>query len=174
MQWCLYILILLFLGVTFYQDYKYRAVSWFVFPLLFGTCLALNIYKTSWAETLYNSIVNFCFIFMILGTITIYFSIKYRRLVNITSQLIGWGDILFLLCLGVLFSPVNFMLFYTISLFVIALFSVLCKMFSPKSEMLIPLAGLQAALLMAVLYMHLLFPVFSFSNDTWVYYFFYV
>lgn len=172
MVWLLYIITLSVLAVTFYQDYKYRAVSWFLFPTMFTTFLMLNIYKTSWMEMMYHSIINFGFISLIFGVITVYFSLKYGKIVNITKQLIGWGDILFLICLGVLFSPMNFMLFFTCSLFIIVVFSLFYKLYS-ASEPQIPLAGLQAMFLIVLMVLNLVFPFFSLSNDSWMFYFLY-
>ncbi len=64
-------------------------------------------------------------------------------MVNLTRRHLGIGDVLFLLCLAFFFSPVNFFLFYLMSLLLICMgtgaYLLLCK----PANFSIPLAGLQ-------------------------------
>ncbi|HEY8400583.1 MAG TPA: hypothetical protein VIK89_04940, partial [Cytophagaceae bacterium] len=133
----------------FYQDYKYRAVYWFLFPLLALTFLLYNLNMAGWQEVGNNMLINLGFISTQLALLTLYFSLKYRRLVNISDSLLGLGDILFLLVLGVLFSPLNFIVYYLLSLLIVLLVAVLLRI-SGRELGKIPLAGIQAILLSMV------------------------
>lgn len=138
-----HILILLMLMMVAVQDYKYRGVSWFLFPLLtiaalIGLWLDKNLHFF-----MPLIIVNLAFVFVLLFGLTVYFSLKNRKIVRIADVYLGWGDILFFLVLTVFLSPINFLMFIIGSL----LFVSLIVMVIPRLRQSIPLAGIQASLL---------------------------
>jgi len=136
------------LSIIIYQDLRLRMISWVLLPILFF----LGIY-TGMAGNGRDYLVEVLLInFMILGAqlllLITYFSITRRRLVNLTGRYLGWGDILFLVAAMTLFSPVNFILYYTISLVVILAASALYKVLLKPVKFTLPLAGGLALTLM--------------------------
>jgi hypothetical protein len=87
---------------------------------------------------------------MILGTLTLYFLLKHRRIVNITDQYLGMGDILFFLILALYLSVLNFLLFFVGSLLFAGIYQALIIKYRNNNRH-IPLAGLQALLLIPFL-----------------------
>lgn len=139
------ILILILMGMGI-QDFKFRAISWYLFPLLVAALLVMNR-----SFSLNDCFINFGFIALVFVLLTGWFSIKEGSMVNLTERHLGIGDILFLLCLAFFFSPINFFLFYLCSLLLIAVGTGLYLLIAKPENFTIPLAGLQAFVFIALL-----------------------
>ena len=98
-----------------YQDFKQRAISWYWPVLLFAVSAfsGWNLYGT---EMFKNIAFNLAFLVILFSSVTIYFSVKTKKLTNIFDVFIGWGDVVFLLALVPFFHPLDFVLFYTFTL----------------------------------------------------------
>lgn len=170
----LQLITLLSLIFILYQDIRYRAVYWLCFP---ATAILLGILKvsqTSFSVFLTDMSYSMVFLLVQLLLLSAYFSIKNKAWINLTKAHLGWGDILFLFAIAFYFSPINFVLFYIISLILVLLFVVVQILsLKEKSSKYIPLAGLQAALFGLVLIGGLLFREVSFVDDQWVYFLMY-
>lgn len=143
----LHILLMLLLGFIAWQDYKYRGISWMVFPLMLGIVVADVWFGSKWESISIFWLINISFVVMMLVGVTVYFSFKNKGLVNIAHTYLGWGDILFFVFLALFFSPLNFMIFLIVSL----LFVLILVLMYKKIAQNIPLAGIQSALLLLVL-----------------------
>lgn len=143
-----------------YEDFKHRAVTWWLFLLLLLTGIFYSNQFTIWEYWLKFFGINLTFLAVQLLFITLYFSIKNQAFVNITDSLLGWGDVLFMLCSCCFFALPYFMLFHIgsliFSLFVVLLFPVL----KIKG---IPLAGLQSGVLGIVLIFFSIFQINPFD-----------
>ncbi|MGE0637856.1 MAG: hypothetical protein AB7P01_15545 [Bacteroidia bacterium] len=157
------LLLLLMLCIVIYQDFKYHAVSWLVFPLMF-LLLAVPSILSSFSEWATTTLINISFVVIQLFLVSVYFSLKEKRLVNITSEQIGWGDILFFLVFTQAFSPVNFLLFYIFTLFFIVLVFLIYNLKKGLSKE-IPLAGAMAIMLLFAQVARLFFSSLDFYND---------
>lgn len=146
-----------------YQDFKSREVQWFWFPLLFVLALFKIWYLDQFKE-LFSFLLNVIMVLLQLLLLTLYFSIKERKLINIADSYLGWGDILFLLNLCFLLSPVNFILFYLVSLLVTITSYLIYNAFVNLSKP-IPLAGLQASVFTIVYIIDLSSPNIDLLND---------
>ncbi len=142
------ILILILLLAIFIQDILNRSVYWLLFPALALSFVVIHVLQNwSFREITLGLLINLVFFGVQLGIVTIYFSFKKKHWVNITSQMIGWGDILFLLCITIYFSVLNFLFFYLGSLILsLSIWLIWKSLFKIKDKQ-IPLAGLQALLL---------------------------
>ena len=146
-----YIVLIAILGVVIYQDFRFRAVSWVVFPVLLAAAVALGLRQTGSAELLESSIINLGVLALMFAGLTIYFSIRERALVNIVNRYIGIADILLLAVIAVLFSPVNFIMYYMGSLALITAGSLIYLVLKKDVNAEIPLAGAFAITLAACL-----------------------
>jgi hypothetical protein len=108
------------------------------------------------------------FIGMQLVILTLYFSVKNKKWINITSGLLGLGDILFLLSIAVYLSVLNFLFFYITSLIAVLFTWLIWQRVSAKKNKYIPLAGLQS--LMAILFLlgDWWLRFFDLTNDAWL------
>lgn len=143
----LHISLMLLLGFIAWQDYRYRGVSWFIFPLILALVIAEIWYAAAWTEVMPFWLINVSFVLLMLVGVTAYFSFKNKGLVNIADTYLGWGDILFFVFLCTLFSPLNFMLFLIVSLFLVLILVLVYN----KIAQNIPLAGIQSSLLLLIL-----------------------
>ena len=139
------------LGVVIYQDFKYRAVSWIVFPVLFVIAIFVALGKVGTIELLESSLINLGMLTLIFAGLTIYFSMKERVLINIINKQIGIADLLLLIVICLLFSPVNFIMYYVASLIVITMGSAVYLAYKKDMKAEIPLAGAFSILLIACL-----------------------
>lgn len=146
-----------------------RSVYWLLFPLLAILLTCLYFLSGNGIKELEQSVfINLGFLLFQLVLLTIYFSLKQKRPVNVTVQLLGLGDILFLCSIAFYLSVLNFLFFYISSLLGVLIVWMIVQLFSSKKNSQIPLAGFQAILLGVFLagdwcWLHL-----NLTDDTWL------
>jgi len=128
-----------------YEDFKERAIHWWWLPIL--AIAGMLMQKTDWRLI----ITNLFFLTLLLVALTIYFSIKEGRLINITHKYLGLGDILFFIPLGIILSPSHLILFFicssALTLGCVGLYFIISKKVLPT----IPLAGFQSLFLLPLI-----------------------
>jgi hypothetical protein len=82
--------------VTFYQDWKFRAVTWFVFPLV--AIVSLLIFLRAGCDWK-NVGSNLIFVLTVTGTLFLYVSLHQKTLTNIFHSHFGIGDFLFFIAI---------------------------------------------------------------------------
>lgn len=160
------VICLCFIG---YQDMRYRAVYWMCFPVLAISMLLFKQHKAGWITTLTETSFGLLFFGLQLGVLWLYLSFKNRSFVNITSNYLGLGDILFLLSIAFYLSPVNYVLFYIGSLIIVLVYTLTQRILLEKINPEIPLAGLQALLLSVIIILSLAVPNLKPYTDSWIY-----
>ncbi len=143
-EWTIDLILVLFLGVVSYQDFKHKAISWVLIPILFILQSVLAVRAVKIESAAFFFLVNFGFISLQLVCLTIYFSIKNRKFTNIVNSYLGIGDILFFFVLCPAFSPINFILFYLGSLILILIGFIFYTSLKKEANKEIPLAGAMA------------------------------
>jgi len=161
------IAVYLILFAIFYQDLKFRAVYWWLFVLLF-LALGILVLQHGVAVLLGNLSFNLVFFCLQLLFLSIYFAIKHGKLVNITKQYLGWGDVLFLVAISAYFSFSSFVTFYVLSLLLIVFFELVRAMVSKQEAYKIPLAGYQSLLLAVLMLANDYFYQADLSNNHWL------
>lgn len=152
------IAILALLLLIFAQDLRSRSVYWFLFPVLTALFMLLTFsHAYAWPTVL----INIGFLLLQFLLVSVYFSVKRGRRVNITAGLLGWGDLLFLLSIAFYLSVLNFLFFYIASLLFVLLFAA-------KRYKHIPLAGLQALLFLIFLATDWWVKPFNATSDGWL------
>ena len=73
----------------FYQDLRYRAVYWLIFPVLLALLVGVTLGESLGREILISSSLNLAFLMLQLMLLTIYFSMKNKKWVNITKNYLG-------------------------------------------------------------------------------------
>ena len=138
--------ILLILALMSFQDFKYRAISWYAFPLL-----AIFLVFANPVFNLTECLMNAGFVAVNYMLATVLISLKNRRMTNLMKAHIGPGDLLMLLCVAVYFPTLIFFLFYLGSLILIAVGTGIYMAWYKPREYTVPLAGLQSAMLLVLL-----------------------
>ncbi|WP_299550667.1 general secretion pathway protein [Seonamhaeicola sp.] len=129
------ILILLF-GCILYEDLKYRAVHWFLFPLV-GVCIGLLFFLNTLPELFLVSVLNnLVFISILFGVIFLYAQLKLKTGIG---QVIGLGDILLIMVLVFGCATVSFIVLLTCAF----IFALILHLFLSKKQktVTVPLAG---------------------------------
>ena len=151
------------------QDFRSRAVTWFFFPAvaICGTGLALSELKSAALFGRYAAI-NLGFLLLQLGLLWIWFVVRKKRTTSLIDQAIGKGDLLFWVAAGCFFSPVNYILYYLLSLiFALLVHLVFQTWVSIRRFPTVPLAGYQAVFLAVWLSLHLLLHI-PLTDDHWI------
>jgi hypothetical protein len=163
-------LIIACLWMVFMQDIRFRAVSWLFFPVLASLYVTHGLVSGTYLkEILFNTALNAAFLLVVFILVWLYISLRRRRFVHIPDKLIGWGDILFLLCICFYFPLLNFILFYVASLLIIIVLWIIWIKFRPRvANRHVPLAGLQALILSVFLIIDWFTKSIDLTNDNWL------
>ena len=155
----LFLLTAVTLSFIAWQDFRSRAVTWMLFPLLAGCGLGLTYRELdSLSVQAGYGAINSAFLLLQFALLRVWFFVRKKGKVPFIDHVIGKGDLFFLLAAGLFFSPVNFICFYLLSLLLALLW------FRAAT---IPLAGLQAGFLLLCLSAHLLLK-WPLTDDTWI------
>ena len=141
----MYLLLVLCLLPIVYEDFRYRAIHWIWLVLFAGVLLIGGPVESK------TILSNFVFIGLQLFLLTLYFSIKHRKWINITKDYLGIGDILFFIPLCLLFSPDGLILFFVGSLLLSLIGTLLFVLLKKTSLSTIPLAGCMSIPLIIIL-----------------------
>lgn len=121
-----------------YQDFKDRAVYWWLYAILFlvlgSTVLLL---KTFNLEVI---LINLSFLIVQYLGVIFYFSIKKRKLTLLLLEEIGLGDILYIFTIALFLPNLDFLLVYGVGLFSALIWFL--TMILIKKQATIPLAGI--------------------------------
>jgi hypothetical protein len=161
----LFVVVLLLLAVIVYQDFVSRAVSVWCFLLLAICFVYHHISSSSLEQFALNVMVNVGFCVVQFLVLTIYFSIKNSQLVNITDNMLGLGDMVMLLVLCFVFTPLLFLVFFSTSM----IMAVVTGLYFHRKKQTIPLAGIQSVVLMVwIIIVNFIFSR-SLYDDTWIF-----
>ncbi len=152
MQNLLFFILAIVLIPVIIEDFRFREISliWLVVILITSSLLQLNT-NLHLYDIATNTFLNLCIIAVNYGILTLYFSLRNKRLVNLGTDYLGIGDLIFLIAVSFLFSPLNFVCFILLSLFFTLLYSLFAKLILPEKFKTIPLAGLQSLFLFLLL-----------------------
>jgi hypothetical protein len=161
----------LFLLILIFQDFKTREISIWVLVGIFACNAVIFLISPNLKELFHSFYVNVLFLIFLLLTLTLYFSIKERKLVFIADNYLGWGDIIFIFTITLCFSTVNLILYLVCSFLFTMLFYLIFKIINPSLKKEIPLAGFLAITLI-LLYIYKWISCHSlFYNEKWLVYF---
>lgn len=134
------------LSIILYQDYKDRAVWWFLFPF-FAAIAGLLHFKESLSWMFLRSIIfNLAAVTAIFTFAFLY--ARYKMKVNFLQEAVGAGDILFFLGLTGAFPSGTFVVILVFSM----IFSLVLHSFIPGKQhnQTVPLAGYASLFLICV------------------------
>jgi hypothetical protein len=167
----LQIMVIFCLGFIFYQDLLYRAVYWLCFLVLAILMFSLKYKLCGLGKALVHTGYGLSFLTFQLFILWIYFSIKRKKVISVTGDYLGWGDILFLVAIAFYLSPGNYIVFYVVSLIVVLIYTLTATLLSNKERNPhIPLAGLQAALLCLLMAVDEFSSKFMLYDDSWLFF----
>lgn len=169
MDWLAIILISLAGILIIWQDFIQREISWYLLPVLLLGILIIGIQKLILMEYLYYILINGCILLILMGFLLIYYWIKERSIRNFVGKTIGLGDLLVFLTLCFGFSPINFVVFFLIGLFLTLIFHLLNTAIKPNANKQIPLAGYLALFLMLLSWLQFPLKIIDLFNDQYLF-----
>jgi len=133
------LVLMLILGILFFQDLKKRKVSVWILMLGIGLGGFLNYQAQQPIVFLSNCLINITFILLIFLVLWLYATLKMKK--NI-FQVFGKGDLLFFILLAISLPILSFLMVFIFStIFALLVFMILKNR---MTENTVPLAGLQA------------------------------
>ncbi|MEM1323272.1 MAG: hypothetical protein AAGG75_23605 [Bacteroidota bacterium] len=153
-----------------YQDLRHRAVQLSLLIVLSIGIIAYSYWQLPLQSLILHGGVNLGFLLVQFVLISLYFSIKEGRLLNIADKYLGWGDIVFLLPVCLLFSPFNFILYYLLAIILTLLTFLIWQQFIEGTKATIPLVSGMAIVLIAALLLDRL-EIYDRYTDLFIYVF---
>lgn len=149
------IALIVILSIILIQDVKMRAVYWFLFPLLGGIAFWYN-YKNITAQ---NLLWNGTFVLFSMIFLTLYVSIKQKKLTAIWNGFFSWGDILFLIVITPIFTFSEYLLFFTAGTILTLVFHAVAMLFF-RDNKTVPYAGyMSLSLILFLIFQSVLKPL---------------
>lgn len=163
------VLVFIVMGLIAYYDFKSRSIWLILFPITMIILFLRGILKLSFEQLLYNSMINIGFVFLQFFLVSIYFSLKNRRLTNIINKYIGLADILLMLAFCFCFSPLNFMVFIFFNLLICLIIAIIIFLFNRKISFQLPFAGILAlSLCILIIGSYFNNAINFFSDENWI------
>lgn len=152
-----------------WQDFNYRGVYWFLFPVLLLLEIATHIISILPTDLyLLNAILNCSLILIQVVVLFFYFKVV-RKITNLFEHAFGLGDLLMLFCFAFAFPFAGFIIF-CLSTFLISIsITLLAKLAKKDISASIPLAGIQAATYCILLLVNQLYVLPLFSLNYWMF-----
>ena len=100
-----------------WQDFTQREISWLLLPVLLIGILINGLQKLNMVEYLYYIMINGLILLVLIGVLLLYYWVKEKSINNFVGKTIGLGDLLVFVTLCFGFSPINFVVFFLIGLF---------------------------------------------------------
>ena len=156
---------ILLLGFIAFQDIKDKQVHVALFLLLGIVFITHNIVFGMHASFFRHTAINLGFLLLETGLLFMYVWFRKRTARHFLS-LLGLGDIVFFVLLALLLSPLNFIAFFMGTLMLVILFYGIRHFLFANADNRIPLAGIQAALMAALLVADYFWKAFNVYSDT--------
>lgn len=151
------------------QDFKSRSVYVFWFPVLtLFFLLSRYLQDKNLVEVSRNVAINLGFLLSQFLLLSLYFSIKANKRINLIKGWLGSGDIFFLISIGIYLSALNFLFFYLTSLTLILICWICWKALSGSGDNHIPLAGFQALFFAGFFISDRFYQYIDLTSDDWL------
>lgn len=164
---------ILTLGILSWQDFRSRQIAWWLLPVLAFVFFVVASSGNSVQEVGRGFAINMTFLCLQFLFVWVWFSVKQKKRSRLIDTHIGLGDVLFMICIAMAFSPANFIVFYILGMCMTLLVTIAVKLFRPGIGSEIPLAGALALPLMVLCLCRIFDPAVNFYNDEWVSSFFF-
>jgi hypothetical protein len=151
------------LAAITWQDVRTRSVMTWLLPAL-GVVLAVREYQINTGNAFFmNAIINSSILLVQFAFIHLWLFLRNGHFTKLMDVQIGWGDVVFLVCLAPSFAPLHFCLFVTAG----TIFSLVLTLLRRRQKESIPLAGhLSIFLALWLMIAQVTSAASSFSDDS--------
>jgi hypothetical protein len=166
---CILLLRVLLLFFILWQDITYRAVYWFLFPVLLLLEVAAQAFSIIPVDVYVLNIgLNFLMIIIQIGVLYVYFKC-IRKIDNLFANAFGLGDLLMLFCFACAFPFAGFILFCLITFLISIILVLLVRLLKKDIAASVPLAGIQAGIYSVLLLINYVYALPIFSLNYWLF-----
>lgn len=152
------------LTVVVWQDFKWRAISVWVLLALIALTVADAFFQPGWYWK--YTLINAVLVFIQLLLIKLWFSLKAGKNIRFRDHLMGIGDLVFFVAPCFFLNTLTFMVYYVVSLVLIALGYLVWKGLSGnRTDSFVPLAGGMAITMCLVMILGWIFPAWDRYDD---------
>ena len=151
MQVIINILLITVLAFLTYQDFRHRAISWIAPVAVFGLLVFKGLLTLPFMKLGGDFLVNELILIVQFSILIIYFRLKGYSFKGFWENVMGIGDLLFLVCISAAFAPFNFILFLLAGPLFTMLGYGLMILFKIGKEKPIPFAGLLATFMILLI-----------------------
>ncbi|PRD44969.1 hypothetical protein [Sphingobacterium haloxyli] len=132
------------------EDFRWRLVHLWWYLLLSVGLAGMSIVSNGIMNALEMTMWNLGFVVVLLFALTAYVSLKEQKFILPFDRYIGWGDVLFFVCVALYLDLGAYIVFMILSLVVTLILTPLIYWWQGQ-ERHVPLAGIQALCLMLYL-----------------------
>ena len=144
------IISILLLGAMTIQDFRFRAISWYLFPALFGVLLIDGLLVFDRTALLNRVFTNALVVLLQFAGMYLYLLIKNKGKMISPGKYIAMGDVLFFMILIIVFDPISYVVFTVCALTGAICWFGLQQLLRKNPSHTIPLAGIMAVALSVV------------------------
>jgi Flp pilus assembly protein protease CpaA len=162
---------ILSLLVIAFQDFKERKISAILIAVTFIFLLIISIKSLGPYSGLQFTAINTSFILFQFLFLFLFYFIRHGKPLNFVNTYLGTGDILFILAICPLASPVNFIAFYVFGLIIALTAFIILKMIKRSTSSEIPLAGILSVTLICLLLFKYFAKNINLYNDEFLFQF---
>lgn len=148
-----------------YQDFKYRAIHWFLFLTLSAILIIDGVNSKPLNQYCLDVTFNIIIIIIQFVILLLFYSLRGRKFSSIINRLIGTGDIIFILILSLAYPWESFLFLYLAALIFSVIIWLIVKNLFHVHDDLIPFAGLMAVFCLIIFSTELFFPGFNRYNN---------
>lgn len=146
------ILLTIVLMAVSFRDFVSRQIEIYYFLLMAIAVIVFCIMRTDTRTMLQNMLVNIVQLVLLIVCLTGYYRLKNGKAAGtFFNTKLGIGDLLFWIITTPLFAPLNFIIWMVVSLLFSLIVHGCVLVLSRKKPSTVPLAGLQAVILIIVL-----------------------
>ena len=154
------------LALLTYQDFRHRAISWIAPVAVLGLLIFKGLMNLPIIKLGSIFLINELILFIQFSILIIYFRMKGYSFKGFWQNVMGTGDLLFLVCISAAFAPFNFILFLLAGLIFTMIGYGIMMLLKIGKEKAIPFAGLLAVFMILLLITQSFGKWDSYDNET--------
>jgi hypothetical protein len=162
------LIIILLLSLIIYQDFKHRAIHWFIFPILFLMFLIYGLTRIPLIIYLKDCAFNLFFLLIQMLLLSVYYYLRGLSFKSILNEIMGLADIVLLVSMTFAFSIINFIAFYLSAMIFSLLVWLILQFIPTQKKNLVPLAGLISFYLALIVLVNIFYSQFERLNDNYL------
>ncbi len=159
------VIICFVLLIVVIQDFRFRAVHWIMFPVLWILLVADSLIGLKFMPYISGTAINLLIILIQSLILYTYYMLQGKNHKFIITRILGVGDMLFIIIMAFAFTWTSFMFYYIAGLLFALLVWIIIRKIAKEETGLVPLAGLLALYMIIIMLVDIALPAYGRSTD---------